>query len=248
MTTTTKSKSFRRIAGSLTVSSTILLSATMLAGCSETGAELGGGHLGGWANISATQRHPIIVGEEPAHLSLRVSRGSDGLSPHQRANLVEFVGRYRGNDSGNARLSIEVPAGTRNEVAALKAVADIRAIIRDYGMDDSRIAVQPYRAAGESDPSIRVSYTRFVAHAPECGTWPENLANDSRNLPYANFGCAMQRNLAMQVANPGDLVGPRTMTPTVAERRDYKWDKFWKSESTVGKKETDERASTKGND
>ena len=50
-----------------------------------------------------------------------------------------------------------------------------------------------------------------MAEAPECGHWPTNLADDPRNLPYPNFGCAQQHNLAAQIANPADLLGPRTM-------------------------------------
>ena len=55
---------------------------------------------------------------------------------------------------------------------------------------------------------IRLSYLRYVAEAPECGQWPTNLAEDYRNLPYPNLGCAQQHNLAAQIANPADLLGP----------------------------------------
>ena len=61
---------------------------------------------------------------------------------------------------------------------------------------------------------------------PNAAHWPTNLADDPRNLPYPNFGCAQQRNLAAQVANPADLLGPRTMEPADAERRDVVLDKY----------------------
>jgi pilus assembly protein CpaD len=201
-------------------------------------------HTGGFATLEASQRHPIIVSEQPAHLTIRVARGSDGLTPHQRANLADFIGRYRGSDTGNGRLTIAVPSGSTNEVAALKAVSDARAIVRDYGIDETRVSVNPYRADGANSP-IRVSYTRFIAEAPECGSWPTNLADDTRNLPYPNFACATQRNFAMQVANPADLLGPRTMTPAIAERGDTKWEKFKAGEAVISKKDQEERASVK---
>lgn len=243
MTTSMNHTVSRRPVRTVALAAVSTLTALLMSGCSS-GVEPGG-HVAGWAMISPEQRHPIIVAEEPATHSVRVGRGSDGLSPQQRAGLAEFIGRYRGADAGNSRLAIAVPSGSANEIAALKAVADVREIARDYGIDDSRIAVSPYRTGRDRDPALRVSYTRYVAEAPECGIWPTNLGDDARNLPYPNLGCATQRNFAMQVANPADLLGPRTMTPTTAERRDARWEKFNKGESTVAKKEQDERASTK---
>lgn len=204
-----------------------------------------GGHVAGWAMISPEQRHPIIVSEEPATHAVRVAQGSNGLSPHQRAGLADFIGRYRSTDAGNSRLSIAVPSGSPNEIAALRAVADVREVARDFGIDESRISISPYSSSHARDSAIRVSYTRYIAEAPECGDWSKNLGDDSRNLPYPNLGCATQRNFAMQVANPADLLGPRTMTPATAERRDVRWEKFNKGDTTIAQRGQDERASTK---
>ncbi len=195
--------------------------------------------------IDASQRHPIIVSEQPANLSLRVARGAHGLTPHQRAKLSDFLARYRGSDTGNGRLTMNVPSGSPNEISSLRAVEDARSIVRDFGIDDTRVAVAAYYADNDHQPPIRVSYTRFVAEAPECGNWPTNVSDDTRNLPHPNLGCSTQRNFAMQVANPADLLGPRTMTPTTSERRDVKWEKFNQGETVVSKKDGDERASTK---
>jgi pilus assembly protein CpaD len=49
----------------------------------------------------------------------------------------------------------------------------------------------------------------------------------------------------VQVANPADLLGPRTQQPGSAERRDVVWDKFVKGDSTVAKKDADERVQVK---
>lgn len=231
-------------AATLAIASTLV--GLALSGCSN-GLDPGG-HVAGWAMISPEQRHPIIVAEEPATHSVRVARGSDGLTPHQRAGVADFIGRYRAVDSGNSRLSIAVPSGSPNEISALKAVADVREIARDFGIDESRISISPYHGSQARDTALRVSYTRYIAEAPECGDWSANLGDDSRNLPYPNLGCATQRNFAMQVANPADLLGPRTMTPATAERRDVRWEKFNKGDTTIAKRAQDERASTKADD
>ena len=221
----------------------VMVAAVALSACTN-GIEPGG-HVAGWASISHAQRHPIIVTEQPANMSFKVARGTDGLNPHQRATLVDFLAKYRGGDSGNGRLTIQVPSGSPNEVAALKAVADLRELVRDYGIDDTRVAVSPYHSEREPQPPIRIAYTRFVAEGPECGTWPANLSDDTRNLPYANFGCSTQRNFAAQIANPADLLGPRTMTPASAERRDVKWEKFNRGEAVISKKDAEEKTSVK---
>jgi pilus assembly protein CpaD len=219
------------------------LAVLVLPGCAD-GLDPGG-HVAGWTLISPEERHPILVSEEPATHAIRVARGSNGLTPHQRARVADFIGRYRAADAGNSRLSIAVPSGAANEIAALKAVADVRHIASDFGIDESRIAIRPYSSHRSGDAPLRVSYTRYVAEAPACGDWSTNLADDRRNLPYPNLGCATQRNFAMQVANPADLIGPRTMTPAIAERRDVRWEKFKQGDATVAKRDQDERASTK---
>ena len=47
------------------------------------------------------------------------------------------------------------------------------------------------------------------AQTDKCGRWPEDLLHDAENKHYADFGCSYQNNLAAQIANPADLLGPR---------------------------------------
>jgi pilus assembly protein CpaD len=71
------------------------------------------------------------------------------------------------------------------------------------------------------------------------------MAEDPRNLPYPNFGCAQQHNLAAQVANPADLLGPRTVEPADGERRAVVFDKFRQGRPTPAEKSQDERIQVK---
>jgi type IV pilus biogenesis protein CpaD/CtpE len=68
--------------------------------------------------------------------------------------------------------------------------------------------------------------TKSGAHVKQCGNWPKDMAEVSDNEPYDNFGCAQQNNLAAMVANPQDLVRPRTQTPPDAMRRIKVIDKY----------------------
>lgn len=199
------------------------------------------GEVAGWSMTDPTERHPIIVTQQPARLSLKVPRGSNGLTAQQHMQAMDFLARYRAADSGNSKLVISVPSGTANELSAMQAAAQLRALVRQAGFDDGSIAIEPLGGAAHAQPPLQMSYLRYVVEAPECGHWPTNLGETRQNLPYPNLGCATQRNFAAQVANPADLVGPRTMTPRAGERRDVAWDKYVRGETTVSQKSADEK-------
>ncbi|TIU72362.1 MAG: pilus assembly protein CpaD, partial [Mesorhizobium sp.] len=57
------------------------------------------------------------------------------------------------------------------------------------------------------------------AQTDRCGRWPEDLLQTSENKHYADFGCSYQNNLAAQMANPTDLLGPRKQSDIDAENR-----------------------------
>lgn len=194
--------------------------------------------------VDPAERHPILVSQQPKDLTIRVARGSSELTPSQRAGLVEFLRRYRAGDAGSSKLVIQAPSGSSNEVSAMHAVGEIRQLINDYGFDPTTVVVEAYRAERDAHAPIRISYLRYVAEAPECGRWPTNLAREPYNLPFPNMGCATQRNFAAAVANPADLLGPRTMTPRPGERRDAVWDRYVNGESTTANKKDDERVKT----
>jgi pilus assembly protein CpaD len=218
----------------------IAVSALALAGCEHLDDKPS--HTAGWTLLEPSQRHPILVSQQQQGMNLQVPRNQHGLTSSQRAQLYGFLEKYRSMDGGNSKVVISVPAGSANEVAAMRAVADIRPMLGEHGFGDSMVSIEPYHADGSSPP-IKVSYMRFHAEAPECGRWPDNLADSKRNTNYHNFGCAQQRNLAGMIANPADLLGPRTMSTTNGDRRDTVYDKYIKGEPTHAQRSNDERAS-----
>jgi pilus assembly protein CpaD len=210
-----------------------------LAGCRHIDED--GPRVAGWARLDASDRHPILVSQEPATLLVRVSRDADGLTHHQRGEVLGFTERYRAADAGNSRLVISAPGGSSNEVASMYAVREIREMLIDNGFPETAVSVEAYDAEGQRHPPIRVSYLAYVANPPPCGNWPTNLGREPDNLPYENFGCATQRNLAVMVANPADLLGPRSETPRSSERRSYTWDRYIQGQTTGAQKSEDEK-------
>jgi pilus assembly protein CpaD len=217
--------------------------AIAVTGCKH--ADEPAGHVAGWSLIEPTERHPIIVSQQPSSVALRVARGSHGLTPHQRAQIIDFTERFRAA-GGNSKLVVSVPSGGANEVAAVAAVDEVRQLMSNAGVAVSDVSIEAYHAEGDPQPPIRVTYLRYAAQGPECGRWPQNLGADNRNLGYENLGCAQQRNFAAQIANPGDLLAPRTMTEIDGNRRQVTYEKWRKGETTASQKSNDERLVVKG--
>lgn len=199
------------------------------------------GDVAGWTLIDGSQRHPILVSQEPEVLSIHVGSHSRGLNPQQRAKVVNFIQRARASDAGNSKMVISVPTGGRNEISSMYAVQDIRSLLTDVGFQKSSVTVE---ASYDQHGPIQLSYLRYVAEGPDCGNWTHNLAHDPQNVPHANFGCANQRNLAAMVANPADLLGPRTQTERYSDRRNVTFDKYIKGEVSTADKSEDERINT----
>ena len=218
--------------------------AAVLVGCKAS--EETGAHVAGWTLVDPSQRHPILVSQQPATLTIRVPSGAPGLSGGQVDQVSEFLGKYRRVDSGNSKLVIAVPSGSPNEAAAMRAAANLREIIREFGFSESTVAMQPYGGGRDPSAPIRLAYLRYVAEAPDCGNWPTNLAFEPRALNYPNFGCAQQHNLAAQIANPADLLGPRTVAPADTERRAVVIDRYRQGKTTGAEKSAEEKVLVKG--
>ena len=231
----------------LAMAAALTLTAVALGGCDHMFGDKAEQMDAGPVIIDPTQRHPIVVSQQPHKMTLRVARGAVGLNPAQRASVIDFLTKFRTVDAGNSKLLISVPSGSANEISAMNAVSDMRPILADLGFSESSVSIEPYHADGDPQPPLRISYLRFAAEGPTCGKWPSNLADTSRNLNYENFGCAQQRNLAAMVSNPADLLGPRTMTPSSAERRDTTWEKYVKGESPHNDRSGDERVTKQSN-
>lgn len=162
--------------------------------------------------------HPIVIGEREQVLDLPVGAGDRGVTRSQRVALEGFLYDY--DRSASPVLKILAPSGSANDLAAAEASAGLARIAKANGVPHNRILIASYQA-GSPDVSapVRISFTAVKAHVGKCGRWPADLGETSENKHYANFGCSYQNNLAAQVANPTDLLGPRKQTEIDAENR-----------------------------
>jgi pilus assembly protein CpaD len=193
-------------------------SAVRLIAASAIGAALSGCAAdrvvtGSTPHLTYHQRHPIVLTEGAHTLDVFVT-GQAGLDGRQRADVRAFAGEYRRN--GQGAILAQVPAGARSEIGAHATLARIRSELAAAGVPDGYVAVSAYPVMDPLVASpVRLSFARLTAKVTSpCGTWPRDLGisdprEGMRNDTYWNFGCAMQSNVAAQVADPVDLVRPR---------------------------------------
>lgn len=206
---------------------TAIVTAALLAGCAARDSVT----VGAVPDDYRTN-HPIVIAEKEQVIDLPVGASERGMTKTQRVALGGFLSDY--DRSAAPVLNILVPVGSQNSVAASQAGSDFAHYAKKFGVPASRIMLSSYQAgAADVSAPVRVSYTAMTAQTNKCGRWPEDIvANTSDNKHYANFGCSYQNNLAAQVANPADLLGPRKMTEPDAERRstvidDYRSGPTW---------------------
>lgn len=162
--------------------------------------------------------HPIVIAEKEEKIDLPVSASQRGASAPQRATLEGFLSGY--DKSAAPALNIITPSGSANAAAAADAARDFAHIAKDNGVPASRIMIASYQALPEETAApVRVSFTAMRAQTNKCGRWPTDVLETSENKHYANFGCSYQNNLAAQIVNPADLLGPRKQTPIDADNR-----------------------------
>ena len=165
------------------------------------------------------ERHPIVLSEAQHSLDIPVALGDHRLPKATTENIVGFVQNYKNSSSGI--IQIQLPQGSQNAGTAASMRREIRQVLTKAGVEPGKIVETSYQAEGSHDAApIRLSFIAITAMTGQCGEWPDDLTNDiSGNRNWYNFGCASQNNLAAQIANPMDLMGPRGMSPIDAERR-----------------------------
>jgi len=162
--------------------------------------------------------HPIVIAEKNEKIDLPVGAGDRGMTRFQRETLLGFLDGYDKNAA--PALTIAIPVGSANEIAATAAGRDFARLAVASGIRRNRIVMTSYQSASpEASAPVRVAYISMKAQTDKCGRWPEDLLQTSENKHYADFGCSYQNNLAAQMDNPGDLLGPRKPSPIDAENR-----------------------------
>jgi len=226
----TKALSFKGLGRALAASAMVAL----VAGCASRTDSV----VVGAVPDDYRTNHPIVIAEKDMVIDLPVGPTDRGMTGTQKVALGGFLTDY---DRGAAPiLTILKPVASRNEVAASHAATAFASYARKQGVPASRISISSYQAeAVELSAPVRVMFTAMKAQTNKCGRWPADIADTTDNKHYANFGCSYQNNLAAQIENPADLLGPRKMTEIDAENRTRVIDIYQQEGNFLGRSEVD---------
>jgi len=182
-------------------------------------------------------RHPIAIEEADRSVVIFVGEGRGGLSAAQRNDVIGLAHTWV--SEGTGAIVVDVPIDTPNARAAAATSREAQGVLEAGGVPARAISVHRYHPNNpRTFATIRLTYPRIAAVAGPCGVWPEDLGpsimNERyfENKEYYNFGCAYQRDMAAMVANPADLVQPRSETPPYTARRSEAFEKYRKGEPT----------------
>lgn len=181
---------------------------------------------------NAQLRHPIGFAKKSEGLEVEVPAGAEGLSPNQQVDVFRFLHRYKREAAG--RLLITAPTGVRDKAAIAQSVQEIQRMVAEAGIDYRLMHGRPHDVGSGGIPAIRLAYQRPVAVPPPCDDWTRDVARNEERIPYPNWGCATQHNLAVTVDNGRDLGQPQADDPRASERRSVGWSAYVGGSATAG--------------
>jgi pilus assembly protein CpaD len=163
------------------------------------------------------QRHPIIVAADTASLDMVVLSDRNGLDARSELDVVRFVRKYR--QEGKGPLTLWLNSKNSGHRGVSERVNDIQRVAHEAGVGARSFRVRERAGGGVGQQTLTLSYDRIAAIGPQCGDWSESVGRNPENLPYPNYGCASQRNLAAMVARPTDFIYPAQEVERGGERR-----------------------------
>lgn len=184
-----------------------------------------------WTSSDGAVNNPITVAPQFASIRVNFSAPQAGLLPDDSARFEAFVADYLSRGSG----SISVSAPQNGDSTA--ALSYFGGRLFAMGVPKSKILVGTH--AG-NNAGVELKFIAYTAQTNPCGTWDRNLAFTYSNRTPENFGCAVQQNIAAQVADPRDLIEMRPTDPSDAARRATVIDNYEKGRVTAAEKTKDQ--------
>ena len=168
---------------------------TALSGALTLGLAWGLAGCGGMpSNRSLESTHQAVVTTN--NYTLDVASGAGGMSVPEQRRLTGWFDAL--NLKYGDRIYIDDPTKSPATRSAVEAVAG------RYGMLVGGDA--PVTPGDLSPGTVRVIVTRSSAMVPGCPDWSNNSDTNLGNGTNANYGCAVNSNMAAMVADPSHLV------------------------------------------
>jgi pilus assembly protein CpaD len=187
----------------------------------------------------ANRMHTQIEAQEvTAELKIDTVVSGERLGDAERQAVKYFAAAFE--HEGHGSVIISRPSNGPNDIAAMRAASDARAVLLAEGVNPARIAEGPYDGSGSRAAPLVLSYRTYEAVVPNCpdiSHW--DFAWTGTNSAQPSFGCAVAVNLAAMIADPSDLVGVQKLDPSDANRRSVVLTKYRNGEKTSAERNGD---------
>ena len=198
--------------------------AAVLGACASTGAPDA-------QPLTPLSRYALRV--EPGLDRIALAVHEDGLSSNQQAALTDLAGRYLATGVGVVR--VEAPAG--DDPAAARQTWAVKSALEAAGLPAGRIMVAAYAAPDPRAP-VLAGFETVRAVIPNCAAEPRAMEGRFSNEASVGLGCAINANLAAQIADPRDILGHRPVSPADSGRAAVVFDNYRRGEQTSAPQET----------
>ena len=198
-----------------------LLTAALLSGCAMTDTALDNTY----EPYGGSDVHPITVVKGPVTMEVSSAQGS--LQPPQINAVTAFV--HQAMQAGITPITVAQPSGGGKSA---RVVSEIASLMVQQGVPRAYVRFASY-SGGSSSP-VRLSYVSTYAKTLKCGAWPEDGTDTAENQLTTNHGCAVQANIAAEIADPSTLVVPAVVTPIQSANRVGGLDTAFKPSSPTG--------------
>ncbi|TWA75942.1 pilus assembly protein CpaD [Azospirillum brasilense] len=187
----------------------VLLALTLLAGACTPVEAL-------WTPADTPRDVTVERAESAAWLPATRNR----LAPADTAQLRRLIEEL--GEPPRTRVTIALPTGAEQH----QAVPVVRALA-GFGVDPANITVAR-QLGGDAGPvrGIAVTAELYAAVPPRCPDWRRTVMDDNSFRPSSNFGCANANNLAVMLADPGDLAAPRRLGPADGAAQEAAVDRY----------------------
>ncbi len=202
----------------------IFAAATALSACVSTGVD-------GSLPITPLSRYAMRV--EPGLDRIALAVHEDGLSANQHAALNDLAGRYLASGVGWVR--VEGPSG--DDPASARQTWAVRSALQSAGLPADRILVVSYAAPDPRAP-VLAGFETVRAMIPNCAAEPRAMEGRFSNSASLGLGCAINANLAAQIADPRDILGHRPISPADSGRAAVVFENYRKGQVTAAPQET----------
>ena len=175
---------------------------------------------------AAGERHPIRVDLAASELALTVDPATGRLADAERDRVARAVAVQAGDTALHVAIA--------GRPLARPARAAVAALLGAAGVPADNVAFTP-----DGTPGTTLFLTRYAAVPPDCRRWGDINEGWSENTPTGILGCSNQRNLALMLADPRDLLEGRATRPADGARmagsvQRYRADRVKKLPSEAG--------------